>query len=994
LLYIMDLETCRFPRLPTDSAEEPLDKYPDKFAKYALKDTEVTLKLFFLLQQALNDLAYELAENKKVKRFKLYRTLASAGVESFTNNNGWFDDYRNELRGLHTAGTQLIERSYYGGRNEGYFVGRTGNYPETRNKVWIDIDFKGCYPTAMALCPKIDFKGAIKYIPRTYHITSEIEALLIKDKVPKEEIALMREALSNSPEDFDKAMMKMKNKRTSWKIREKASAFNNEIIDDWYRRWTAAKKDKGKSIDHFLIPGFARIQFKFPDDTQFPCLPIRHYLYGLIYVLEGETVATASEIMLAMDIKGTEIRALTSIEYPIILEDNLPDRFLLKHLSMLATKRDAYKKKKDKQSSVMEKLIKEFTNSLYGKLAQAINPRNVYNPATGEMKRLGGSTISEPCTATLTTSLARAALSAALLGVEQFNKKSPHDQITVISATTDGLLIGLPTKENFTALDEYYQTNPLKLKSSVESDLPQILKDFGCSELLQEIDKFLPIRQMHKARFDMTSNKAILEIKHIADEIISIKTRGQIGRLVSGETVLLARFNLKPPLSEILTKEKYKATMEGPEIEKNTIEANWIIEHLDKIDQGNNEIQKYNFITLSKFPAIYKSNGKLDLTKKVSHRIINFNYDWKRRLTWSNKEDYLYNNTSPVTTPYKTTKEMLRLRDKTRKIQKAGFIALPGEVLKRVAISKAPFNLRGGQPAAITRLFLRALTHNMIEVQEKAASYSIAAEKINKIWGLTGLTKSYPKKWTKVDFKNASQAEWQPIFLTPDRATRELVVDIAIEFKADPDTTIETIFGTSEVEEPNKRLLGYIITALAQAPQYGIYPFAELQEKGLLPSWEHLQPIFSEYFTEDQIDTYAEQHFIPGEQPSYNVKSIEKLFRQVGIPKEYSKLCARCLAPISVNIHSKHRNPSMITCTKHFIHAIMQQDIITAPLKSSLIITKLGFYGLTKHIFYEEKRKRFSPNCLPNTQDNRLQIYKMAKSLGIDAVPLIDVLIE
>jgi hypothetical protein len=203
-------------------------------------------------------------------------------------------------------------------------------------------------------------------------------------------------------------------------------------------------------------------------------LPIRHEKYGLLYTLEGETTVPAAEIMLAMD-AGAEIKALTSVELPILGGFKQPDTFIMNHLAVLANKRSDYKKSEEAGAPVMEKLVKEFTNSFYGKFSQAINPRKVFSPATGEMVTLGESTITEPCTAALTTSLARAALSATLLAVEKFNKRRRFlsKQITVISATTDGLLIGVPVPKNFTVIDDYYKKSPLELKGEVSINYPK-----------------------------------------------------------------------------------------------------------------------------------------------------------------------------------------------------------------------------------------------------------------------------------------------------------------------------------------------------------------------------------------------------------------------------------------------------------------------------------------------------------------------------------------
>ncbi len=60
---------------------------PDDFERYALRDSELCLKLFLLLQQTLNDVVYG-------KATKLFGTISSAAVSGFLRENDWFGDYR------------------------------------------------------------------------------------------------------------------------------------------------------------------------------------------------------------------------------------------------------------------------------------------------------------------------------------------------------------------------------------------------------------------------------------------------------------------------------------------------------------------------------------------------------------------------------------------------------------------------------------------------------------------------------------------------------------------------------------------------------------------------------------------------------------------------------------------------------------------------------------------------------------------------------------
>lgn len=154
LLGDHSLEKDDIPQFYKENMHIFLREHPDWYERYALRDTEVTIRLFFLLQRSINLLAFG-------EMRQLFRTLGAASVAGFLEANPWFTDYRKALRRPYFwDAMRLAERAYHGGRNEGFFVGRTGDHPETREKVWVDVDFSGCYPTAMALCPQIDTEEA------------------------------------------------------------------------------------------------------------------------------------------------------------------------------------------------------------------------------------------------------------------------------------------------------------------------------------------------------------------------------------------------------------------------------------------------------------------------------------------------------------------------------------------------------------------------------------------------------------------------------------------------------------------------------------------------------------------------------------------------------------------------------------------------------------------------------------------------------------------
>lgn len=146
---------------------------PELFEQYAIRDVEVTLKLFIKLQYMLNKI------NGSTN--KLFSTLASATTNDFRNfSKNKFQDIRlqdvshaldltNEDEKSEEAGKlihnmqfdrwhslyreyeSLANRSYLGGLNSSYHIGKAEGY------TFVDIDFKNCYPTALNLLKIGDF---------------------------------------------------------------------------------------------------------------------------------------------------------------------------------------------------------------------------------------------------------------------------------------------------------------------------------------------------------------------------------------------------------------------------------------------------------------------------------------------------------------------------------------------------------------------------------------------------------------------------------------------------------------------------------------------------------------------------------------------------------------------------------------------------------------------------------------------------------------------
>ena len=164
--------------------------------------------------------------------------------------------------------------------------------------------------------------------------------------------------------------------------------------------------------------GLARVSFEFPTDCEFPCLPVRTD-HGLVFPLEGETFCGSPEIELARQMGATVI-VLDGIVVPW-RDDRRP-------FALFSEKVRAQRKAHPK-GSVVERTWKEIGNSVYGKLAQGLREKRVFDSRSGGSQLLPESEITQPYLAAYITSLVRATLSELLTRI-------PTGK-TVVSATTD-----------------------------------------------------------------------------------------------------------------------------------------------------------------------------------------------------------------------------------------------------------------------------------------------------------------------------------------------------------------------------------------------------------------------------------------------------------------------------------------------------------------------------------------------------------------------------
>lgn len=272
-----------------------------------------------------------------------------------------------------------------------------------------------------------------------------------------------------------------------------SGAYTTGLVDLFALNYAEARMtcDPADFVGHVF--GLARVSFKFPAHTRYPSLPVRTD-YGLMFPLSGESYCTAPEIEVALRM-GCQIEILQGV---IIPWADTQTRIFEPFVALVREMRKSYPKK-----SFEERLWKELGNSLYGKLAQGLRGKTAFDTTSGLNKPIAPSAITNPYFAAHVTGLIRALLGEQLASIPQHR--------TVVSVTTDG-----------------YLTDATRDELNLSGPMSQRFQALG--ELLDG------------ESFNM------LEQKHKVQQIIAIRTRGQLTpEGIEGEPEILAKCGVKPP---------------------------------------------------------------------------------------------------------------------------------------------------------------------------------------------------------------------------------------------------------------------------------------------------------------------------------------------------------------------------------------------------------------------------------------------------------------
>lgn len=367
------------------------------------------------------------------------------------------------------------------------------------------------------------------------------------------------------------------------------------VLDYDAVRWTT-------HVDDFIghVAGFALVEFEFPEDVAYPCLPVSTEDRGLLFPRCGLSLCTAPEIELAKAMGATKLIIKHGMIIPWMARDTVFAHSAAvpgKHRSkakdapgneapldgLLVTNKQAFPPEhygdegyrlfesfaifiREMRSPYARKtlpfeFVKLLGNSLYGKTGQGFKRKRAFGVREMDSVVVGPSRVSEAAVAALVCGFIRAVIGEILW-------KLPKGA-TLVSATTDGFLVDCP-------LDQLDLTGTM------------------CRRFQALVDRVSPGSHM-------------LENKHQVMQLFAGRTRLQFTVEADGDhKTVTAKGGIKP----------------GPDVK----DENAFMLDLTLNRQPGQKLTYESFISMrDQLPL------ELDLQTETRETRINLEYDFKRR---------------------------------------------------------------------------------------------------------------------------------------------------------------------------------------------------------------------------------------------------------------------------------------------------------------------------------------------------------------------------
>lgn len=336
--------------------------------------------------------------------------------------------------------------------------------------------------------------------------------------------------------------------------------------------------------------GYALVEFEFPESVRFPSLPLRTD-NGLVFPRKGTSLCAAPEIFVARS-----LGAKLEIKQGIIVASDPSQRIFGDYIARCIAERRKHPKK-----SLSELFWKELSNSTYGKTAQGLREKRVYDSRSMETVPLPPSKITNPYFAAFITSFVRSVIGEILNALPS--------EVCVFSCTTDGFLTNATAEH---------------IGAAVQGPVAKIYGD---------------------TRQRLTGDAAVLEIKHTVRQPLGWRTRGQ-ATLIPGDSS-------NTGMNTVLAKGGiHLSTYFDSVAEQNAA--------ITKMFFERTPTTKIEFKSLVGIQDIVEHEA--DLVQKEMSRRVNMEFDWKRKpdILFDHQT---YKHCSFSTVPWETVGQFVAVRD-------------------------------------------------------------------------------------------------------------------------------------------------------------------------------------------------------------------------------------------------------------------------------------------------------------------------------------------
>lgn len=529
---------------------------------------------------------------------------------------------------------------------------------------------------------------------------------------------------------------------------------------DWTSDKLILREWKNERITRFDFrtpadPIFGCFKFEFPENVKFPCIPVTvngSIVYPRKYDgandLDG-VYACGPEVYLAL-LLGAKVTACYAVQGIYRSnEDGTASQSLRSVVRDFVNDRIAAQKIYGK-GSLLEVLIKEALNALYGKVAQGVKEKNSWNAYMELMQKIGGSDITSPVHASIITSLVRACLLATM---NQLSNMGYH----IYSVTTDGFISDAPF------------------------DVVKHLDLYGFRSFFQSV------------RYDLTGEYDMWQMKHAQKGLLNFSTRGNVALNDKSHPVIVDGV----PYAGVCAHNSFVTGMEKESYEDRLSLVKTVLSRTSRC--------KCNVKTFAKFREVSRRNNRLDFYVDEEEHNISMDFDMKRKPVFESFETVQpvvdgvpYEIANFTTRPYEDVEEFKLYKEASVNFIRSGclltvndwqkfFVRMSdiqsdvhnndSDTQKKIVGKRCP--TRRITDMDWSRIVTLVMGHRLgyWVVPYLAGNYTVD----EKIAYINSLNKS-EKKFTLLNWKNCRR---------PERASQMLPIEMMSEMFAEAGVTVE-----------------------------------------------------------------------------------------------------------------------------------------------------------------------------------------------------------